>query len=91
MSGRTERVNAREVMTRIDKIILEADTARGWLIELERRAKSAAQAARGNSFFRGEWKTEYDELVAAIDALKEAQQALVKVSEAVARRESEAA
>jgi hypothetical protein len=78
-------------MTRIDKIILEADTARGWLIELERRAKSAATAARGNSFFRGEWKTEYEELLAALEALKNAQAALTDVAEAVARREKEAA
>lgn len=87
MAGRTERVNARELLDRADGILFEGDVVRSWLSQLERRAKGAIEAARGNKFLQTEWKGEMSELTTALDALKIAQEKLKVFEAAVAKRE----
>ncbi len=87
MAGRTERVNARDLLDRADGIFFEGDVARSWVSQLVRRAKGAIEAADGNMVFTTEWKPEYAELTQALDALKRAQDQLEIFSAFVARRE----
>jgi hypothetical protein len=91
MSGRTERVNARELSDRIDTIMFEGETARGWLQQLARRSQVALQAAQANRFFSAECNEEVDELRAAYEALERAERALELLSSAVEKREGKAA
>lgn len=87
MAGRTERVNAKDLLDRADGIFFEGDVVRGWLEQLEKRAHSALKAASGNRYFESEWKPEYQELRDALDALNRAREQLRLFESAVARRE----
>ena len=84
MAGRTERVNARDLLDRTDVIIFEGDTCREWIEKLEKRMSQ-------NVYFSGEFKAEFDELVAVHAALAKAEQALGVLSVSVSRREGKAA
>ena len=86
MAGRTERVNARDLLDRADGIFFEGDVVRGWLSQLERRTRGAREAAKGNKYFETEWKGEYDELSSALQALSHAQEQLALFEEAVKKR-----
>jgi hypothetical protein len=87
MAGRTERVNAKDLLDRADGIFFEGDVVRGWLEQLERRARGALKAASGNRYFESEWKPEYQELRDALDAINRARNSLDVFESAVARRE----
>ena len=87
MAGRTERVNARDLLERADGIYFEGDVVRAWLKQLARRASGTINAAKGNKFFEDEWRGEYKELNEALGALKRAQDNLEIFAAAVAKRE----
>jgi hypothetical protein len=87
MAGRTERVNARDILNRAEGIIFEGDVVRDWLNELERRARGTLKAASTNRYFDGEWKLEYLELSEALQALHRAKAQLEIFEAAVAKRE----
>jgi len=87
MAGRTERVNAKDLLDRADGIFFEADVVRSWLEQLERRARGAIKAASSNRYFESEWRSEYQELADALDALNQAREHLRVFESAVARRE----
>ena len=91
MAGRTERVNARDLLDRTDVIIYEGDTCREWIEKLEKRMSLAIESAKQNVYFSGEFKAEFDELVAVHAALAKAEQALGVLSVSVSRREGKAA
>ena len=86
MAGRTERVNARDLLDRADGIFFEGDVVRGWLEQLAKRTAGAIEAARGNKYFETEWKSEYEELEGALNALSEAQTRLEMFQAAVKKR-----
>lgn len=87
MAGRTDRVNARELLDRADGIFFEGDVVRAWLTQLEKRMKGAIDGAKSNRLFEREWKPEYQEMSEALNALKKAQQELELFAAAVAKRE----
>jgi hypothetical protein len=87
MAGRTERVNAKDILERVDGIVFEGDVVRTWIEQLEKRAQGTLKAAAGNKYFDGEWKDEYTELEAALGALERARAQLDCFVTAVARRE----
>ena len=91
MPGRTERVNARDLMERADGIFFEGDVARTWVAQLAKRAKGTIEAAGTNTVFTTEWKPEYAELTEALDALKRAQDQLEIFASIVAKREGKVA
>ncbi len=91
MAGRTERVNARDLIDRADMIIFEGDSCRDWIQKLARRMQVAVESAKGNSYFEGEFKPDLDELVAIQEALERANEQLEILSSAVSRREGKAA
>ena len=86
MAGRTERVNARDLLDRAEGIFFEGDVARGWLAQLAKRTTSALEAAKCNRYFETEWKGEYEELNEALQALNTAATKLEMFQAAVKRR-----
>lgn len=91
MAGRTERVNARELLDRADRIMFEGDSCRDWLQQLTRRMAVAIESAKENTYFAGEFKAEHDELVAVHAALDRAARDLEILAGCVSRREGKAA
>ncbi len=87
MAGRTERVNARDLLDRADGIIFEGDAVRSWVEQLAKRARGAIEAAQKNRYFETEWKGEYRELEEAFTALQRAQEQLSLFENAVRKRE----
>lgn len=87
MAGRTERVNAREIMDRADTIMFEGDAARGWLEQLAKRCRGTLDAAKTNKVVENEWRGECAELAKALAALDKAQEYLLIFEEAASRRE----
>jgi len=87
MAGRTERVNAKDILERVDSIVFEGDVVRGWLAQLEKRARGTLRAASTNRYFDEEWRGEFVELSEALDALNEAKAKLTVFEQAVAKRE----
>ncbi len=87
MAGRTERVNAKDLLDRAEGIYFEGEVVRGWLEQLERRARGALKAAAGNRYFETEWQGEYAELTEALDALNRAREQLALFESVVAKRE----
>lgn len=79
MSGRTERVKARETLARFEKIVAEVEVATRWLDELHRRTNGATSSAKGNAFFNDEWSDRYEEMEELRDALDGALAALRRV------------
>ena len=47
MAGRTDRVNARDVMDRADGILFEGEAIRTWVSQLKKRAKGKDGQAAG--------------------------------------------
>jgi hypothetical protein len=88
MAGRTERVNAKDLLDRADGIFFEGDVVRGWLEQLAKRARGAVEAASKNRYFETEWTSEYQELSEAFEALDRAAEQLALFHEAVRRRET---
>ena len=88
MAGRTERVNARDLLDRADTIFFEGDVVRDWLNQLAKRAKGTLDAAKVNRLFREEWQPAYEELDEALGALRKAEEQLAIFQAAVAKRES---
>jgi exonuclease VII small subunit len=87
MSGRTERVNARDLLDRADAILFETEAARSWLEQLVKRAEGTLSAAKKNKVMQTEFKTECSELNKAVTALDRATNALEAIAKAVERRE----
>ncbi|MGF1510854.1 MAG: hypothetical protein ACFB9M_15280 [Myxococcota bacterium] len=87
MAGRTERVNAKDILDRVDGIVFEGDVVRGWIEQLERRARGMLKAASTNRYFDEEWQMEYRELSAAMEALQRAARELELFRLAAAKRE----
>ncbi len=85
MPGRTERVNAKDLLERADNIIFEGDVVRSWVEQLAKRAQGALDAGKGNRYFEAEWKPEFKELENALQALERACESLT-VFEAAAKR-----
>lgn len=90
MAGRTERVNAKDLLDRADGVFFETDVVRSWLQQLAKRANGTLEAAQKNRYFDDEFKQELDELLAAVEALDTVTTKLEVVSQAVARREGKA-
>lgn len=90
MAGRTERVNAKDLLDRADGIFFETDVVRSWLQQLAKRAVGTLEAAQGNKYFDDEFKEELGELSSAVEALQTATERLECVTQAVARREGKA-
>ena len=89
MSGRTERVNARDLLNRADLILFESDAVAGWVDQLAKRAKGTLDAAKKNKIIEKEWKGDRDELANVCKALTAAHSELNKiVAAAIKRRES---
>lgn len=91
MPGRTDRVNARELSSRIEKITDEGEAIRSWIQQLVRRSSTALRSAKSNSFFVDNRSDEIAALEAVHEALKRADQALELVEQAAAERDSRAA
>lgn len=91
MAGRTERVNARDLLERADGIFFEGDVVRGWLEQLAKRAKGTIDASKGNKYFETEFSEEHEELHEALLALTKASEMLEMFQAAVAKREGKAA
>lgn len=91
MAGRTERVNAKDLIDRADGILFESDVVRVWLQQLAKRASGTLEAAQKNKYFDDEFKAELDELVAAVEALNTATTSLECINQAVAKREGKVA
>ena len=87
MAGRTERVNAKDLLDRADGIFFEGDVVRSWVEQLAKRTRGAIESAAGNRYFETEWKSEYQELEDALNALQDAQAKLKIFAEAVKKRE----
>ncbi|MBI2377649.1 MAG: hypothetical protein HYV07_26850 [Deltaproteobacteria bacterium] len=87
MAGRTERVNARDLMERADGILFEGEAVRAWLGQLERRARGAIEAGKKNKVVGEEWPKEYEELNEALQAIQRAYAQLEIFEEAVTKRE----
>lgn len=90
MAGRTERVNAKDLLDRADGIFFETDVVRSWLHQLMKRASGTLEAAEKNRYFDDEFKEELDELNSAVEALQTATTNLEVIAAAVARREGKA-
>ncbi|MBX2811769.1 MAG: hypothetical protein KTR25_08160 [Myxococcales bacterium] len=90
MAGRTERVNAKDLIDRADGIFFESDVVRSWLQQLAKRATGTLEAAQKNKYFDDEFKAELDELNAIVAALNTATTNLECISLAVAKREGKA-
>ena len=89
MSGRTERVNARDLLNRADLILFESDAVANWVEELAKRAKGTLDAAKKNKIIEKEWKGDREELAKVHKALTSAQAELAKVvAAAIKRREN---
>lgn len=86
MAGRTERVNARDLLDRADGIFFEGDVVRGWVEQLAKRTRGALEAAKTNRYFETEWKDELTELEQTLLALKTAQDQLAVFQAAVKKR-----
>ena len=65
MSGRTERVNARDLLNRADLILFESDAVANWVEQLAKRAKGTLDAAKKNKIIEKEWKGDREELAVA--------------------------
>ena len=91
MAGRTERVNARDLLERADVIIFEGDTCRDWIEKLAKRMNLAIESAKQNVYFEHEFKGDLEELVALHDALVSAERSLAALSTSARRREGKAA
>lgn len=91
MSGRTDRVNARELSDRVETIILEGDSAAGWVQNLVKRSATALKAARANKFYSENYASEMAELERTHDALKAAAEALETVTRAAEKLEKDVA
>ena len=91
MAGRTERVNARELLDRADRIMFEGDSCRDWVQQLSRRMAVAIESAKDNAYFEGEFKADYQELVEVHAALERAATDLELLAACVSRREGKAA
>jgi hypothetical protein len=87
MAGRTERVNARDLIERADGIFFEGDVVRSWLDQLAKRTKGTLDAAKGNKYFESEFSGEYSELHDALMALTKACEQLDMFTASVAKRE----
>ena len=87
MSGRTERVNARDLLSRADGILFEGEAVRTWVNQLAKRAKGTLDAAKKNKIIDKENKTDKDELARALKALDTVYAELAVFSEAISRRE----
>jgi len=87
VSGRTDRVNARDLLNRTDGILFEGDAIRGWLEQLVKRAKGTLDAAKKNKVISDECRIEKEELTKALRALAAAQAELEVFADAVSRRE----
>jgi hypothetical protein len=87
MAGRTERVNAKDLLDRADGILFEGDVVRSWLQQLHKRAIGTLEAAQKNRYFDDEFKDELGELASAVEALEGAAERLGVLSAAVAKRE----
>lgn len=90
MAGRTERVNAKDLLDRADGILFESDVVRSWLQQLAKRAVGTLEAAQKNKYFDDEFKEELHELTSAVEALQTASDRLDCISKAVAKREGKA-
>jgi hypothetical protein len=90
MAGRTERVNAKDLLDRADGIFFETDVVRSWLQQLAKRAHGTLEAAQKNKYFDDEFAEELGELTSAVEALDTATEKLEVISKAVARREGKA-
>ena len=90
MAGRTERVNAKDLLDRADGILFEGDVVRNWLNQLAKRATGTLEAAGKNRYFDDEFKEEYLELTEVVEALRNATDTLECLSKAVAKREGKA-
>jgi hypothetical protein len=89
VSGRTERVNARDLLNRADLILFESDAVAGWVDQLAKRAKGTLDAAKKNKIIEKEWKGDREELAKVYKALHAAHVELKKVvAHAVKQRES---
>ena len=89
MSGRTERVNARDLLNRADLILFESDAVSNWIDQLAKRAKGTLDAAKKNKIIEKEWKGDREELAKVYKALNSANTELTKiVAAAIKRRES---
>ena len=89
MSGRTERVNARDLLNRADLILFESDAVSNWVDQLAKRAKGTLDAAKKNKIIEKEWKGDREELAKVYKALNSAHAELNKiVTAAIKRRES---
>ncbi len=86
MPGRTDKVNARDLIDRADGIIFEGDVVRGWLAQLVRRTRGTLEAAQKNEYFERELGDQCDELNEALSALQKAQTSLDLFANAVAKR-----
>jgi hypothetical protein len=91
MAGRTQRVNARDLIERADGIFFEGDVVRGWIEQLAKRTQGTIDAAKDNKYFETEFNGEYAELQQALVALTTACEQLDLFAAAVARREGKAA
>lgn len=87
VSGRTERVNARDLLNRADGILFEGDAVRLWIQQLSKRAKGTLDAAKKNKVIDKENKTDREELSKAFKALTAAYEQLEIFTEAINRRE----
>ena len=87
VSGRTERVNARDLLNRADGILFEGEAARSWIGQLAKRAKGTLDAAKKNKVIEKEWKIDRDELARACKALTTAYAELEIIEKAILRRE----
>lgn len=91
MSGRTDRVNARELSDRVETIIFEGTSAKGWLEELVRRSATALKSARANKYYAENYGEEMKELEEAHASLEQAANALDALERAERRRQDAAA
>lgn len=90
MAGRTERVNAKDLIDRADGIFVETDVVRTWLQQLQKRAAGTLEAAQKNKYFDDEFAEELQELTSAVEALQTATDRLEVISKVVAKREGKA-
>ena len=90
LAGRTERVNAKDLIDRADGILFESDVVRSWLQQLAKRASGTLEAAQKNKYFDDEFKAELDELTVTVEALRVATEKLECIAQAVAKREGKA-
>lgn len=90
MAGRTERVNAKDLLDRADGIFFETDVVRSWLLQLAKRANGTLEAAQKNKYFDDEFSEELVELTSAVKAIDTAVEKLDCITKSVAKREGKA-